>query len=588
MTPASGAWPDVPLWSDRIVHARNANEARLFVQVHGGEERESRAVGVELHLLAEHPEGPRVHRFTLGGGAPYAPTDLGEGHTQILDAVELLEFADRVVGELPPLDGRMGIARPVLRRLRLAAAALREAARLAAAPSGASGSTPATRDRSARSAHRLTVTALHAAAAAMDARIAEWERGPRPAEAPPRPPPPTGPPPIVEALAAHRAGTLAEDAFLRAVLRHPAWYVPVDGLDRPLLWTLGEQAFLAAQSRPNSPDGGEAQWLRVDGRHLVRHLPSDCGGVVFDLGTPAACVLERGPDGPAIAEMLGVLEVEDALAAPAPRQLQTLLAHAWFVLCGEGGEPLLDADGPHRVVHLASGADRMRRFVARRPADRGASIARAPGAALFARLARRADLDGVAVHWGDEETELLGPHAAGLFTSGVDGRSTARVLPARTIAELHLFLDLEGCSAEGRAHELGTLEGELVARYTGRAAQRQRSWHFQPVPPTADPLDLGPGASSILCAGQLADLLRRRLRVLPGDPWLLDATERQQAAVAARWAQELLKMTVDGCIPRSAVRSADGSRYLRELPEMGTVAWLVGAQRYAEALAAGP
>lgn len=159
-----------------MVRARNANEARLFVQVQGGSEVASAAVERELHILAAHPEGERVHRFTLAAGAPWAPTDFGAGRSLILDAAELVFFADRVVRELPPPDDRMGVVRPVVRRLRLAAAAVREAAALAAGPEPLRFHTASARGYAADHPERFTPAALSAFAAALDDRAAGWER----------------------------------------------------------------------------------------------------------------------------------------------------------------------------------------------------------------------------------------------------------------------------------------------------------------------------------------------------------------------------------------------------------------------------
>lgn len=390
---------------------------------------------------------------------------------------------------------------------------------------------------------------------------------------------------IVETLQGFREGTVPEDTFLRAVLRHPSWHVPVDDQNHPALWALGAQEFVAAQVAPRSPDGGDARWLEVDGRHLVRNLPADCAGVVFELATPAACVVERDASAEALAHWMSVLDAEDALAAPRPGQLGALLAHQWYVLCNADGDALADELGPYRVAHVFSATDRLRAFAERRPAYRQTQLVRVAGVALFAALSTRSDLDGVALHWGHEQTELLGPHAAGLMIQGVDGRSSARVLPARTIAEIHLFLDLEGCVRETRAHQLEYLGETLVARYSGTVAGGRRTWWFDVVEPTDDPLDLGVGASEILCAGQLADLVRRRLRALPDDPARVDGEGRLEAAGAARWAHELEKMLHEGALPRAAVRTPDGSRYLRELPELATAGWIHDARRRAEALA---
>ena len=389
---------------------------------------------------------------------------------------------------------------------------------------------------------------------------------------------------IVETLRGFRENTVPQDFFLRSVLRHRSWHIPVDEAERPLLWTLGDRGFVAAQSTATSPDGSATLWMEVDGRHLVRNLPSDCAGMVFELGSPAACVIELDGSAETLAYWVSVLDVEDALLKPAPGQTDSLLAHEWFVLRSHSGEPLIDTVDPFRVVHLISAPDRARDFLQSRPAYRQSAIASIDGRTVFAELSNRSNYDAVLMHWGLDSTEVLGPQGPALFTHGVDGRSTARVLPARTIAEIHLFLDFEGASRQGRTHELEYLDGELVAHYRGTVAGSQRSWWFQPVGGDGDPLDLGPGPSSILCAGQLADLVRRRLKVLPDNPARLDAEDRLSAAGAARWAFEVEKMLVDGSLPRSAVRTPDGSRFLRELPEMATGAWITKARRRAQML----
>ena len=118
---------------------------------------------------------------------------------------------------------------------------------------------------------------------------------------------------IVETLTAFRDNAITEDFFLRSVLRHRTWHIPADESDHPVLWTLGGRGFVAAQSTPTSPDGSQTSWMAMDGRHLVRNLPSDCAGVVFELGTPAACVIELDGSAETLAYWVSVLEVEDAL-----------------------------------------------------------------------------------------------------------------------------------------------------------------------------------------------------------------------------------------------------------------------------------
>ncbi len=176
MGTGSSAWPDVPPWSQQVVAARNANEARLFVQCQGGTEVESRAVETQLHILAEHPEGRRVHRFTLGGGAPWEPTDFGDGPSAILDPAELLFFADRVVRELPGPDDPVH-PRAVIRRLRLASAALREAIKLLP-PGGVGGArffTHAAHSYAQAHPERFSTDALQRYTQSIDAHADEWQ-----------------------------------------------------------------------------------------------------------------------------------------------------------------------------------------------------------------------------------------------------------------------------------------------------------------------------------------------------------------------------------------------------------------------------
>lgn len=177
MTAGSSAWPDVEVWTQQVFAARNANEARLFVQCQGGTEAGSSAVGTELHILASHPEGERVHRFTLGAGAPWEPTDFGAGTSRILDPAELVFFADDVVRGVPPTNESVH-PRAVVRQLRLAAAALREAAKLI--PAGgieeAAFFTGAARSYALANPGRFSIDQLQRYAAEIDAHADAWQR----------------------------------------------------------------------------------------------------------------------------------------------------------------------------------------------------------------------------------------------------------------------------------------------------------------------------------------------------------------------------------------------------------------------------
>lgn len=133
---------DVPAFPGSPFRVRTANEAHLFVDVQGGEVVDSRIVDAEFQVLASVRGEPRVFGFRLDEPAPLEPWDLGEAPCTVLDPAELVLYAARVERELPepPSD-----VRHHARRLRLAAAALREVVRLV----GPSGSLPPDLFRSA-------------------------------------------------------------------------------------------------------------------------------------------------------------------------------------------------------------------------------------------------------------------------------------------------------------------------------------------------------------------------------------------------------------------------------------------------------
>lgn len=119
---------EAPAFPGGVLHVRNANEANLFVDIAKGEILDSRIEGPTFQMLVKTPEGRRILTFHLAAAKPVDVTDIGEGISTVLTAVELVLYASRVERELP--DPPTFIARNG-RRLRLAAAALRQAARFA-------------------------------------------------------------------------------------------------------------------------------------------------------------------------------------------------------------------------------------------------------------------------------------------------------------------------------------------------------------------------------------------------------------------------------------------------------------------------
>jgi len=179
----------------------------------------------------------------------------------------------------------------------------------------------------------------------------------------------------------------------------------------------------------------------------------------------------------------------------------------------------------------------------------------------------------------------VGPDFAGALGRGVDPRPGAGVLPARSVAEIHLWLDLAGASREGRTHVVERRPDGLAAVYEATFPMGRKRVAFAVTEPLRDPEDLGEGPSPLLCAGQLAVAVRARLLSLPDEPVRLTPANRADGAVAARWLWELEKMLEGDQIPRSALRTPVGARTFRERPEVRTRAWIERERRRAEALA---
>jgi hypothetical protein len=159
-------------------------------------------------------------------------------------------------------------------------------------------------------------------------------------------------------------------------------------------------------------------------------------------------------------------------------------------------------------------------------------------------------------------------------------------MPARTVAEIHLWLDLMGAARADRRSVVEQRGDELCAVYQVR--WERTDWGrpaFTPCEPRPDPEDLGDGPTAILCAGLLADAVRTRLGGFSEDPTAIRPEERARAALAARWLWELEKLLVGDEIPREALRTAEGARTFRTRPEVRTRAWIRRERARAEALA---
>jgi hypothetical protein len=389
---------------------------------------------------------------------------------------------------------------------------------------------------------------------------------------------------MVTALQQFHAGQLEPASLLRLVLRHERWWVPLGPGGEPELRSNGPQQFFAVYA-----DEIEGPSRSLTGRELVGAVPAGAGGVVLEPDEDHAVAFDAGrlPD---LQRWARALEVEEALSRPGPGQRELLLGAQWLILRGQGGAPATVRRGDLLLVPLFTAEDAVARFLATEPAlQKQVELGRLAGEALM-RALTRTEADGLAfdpgfVSPGFVEPLPVGPSYAGQLLAGLDSRPGADVLPARTVAEVHLWLDLLSVPRAERRHVIEQRPTGLCAVYDVPLAGRRVHVAFELGKPTRDVEDLGDGPSKILCAGLLSDALRTRMLGLPSDPAAATAQDRAAATSASRWAWELEKLLEGEALPRSAVHTALGARLLRERPELATRASVIAQRQRAEALA---
>jgi hypothetical protein len=385
------------------------------------------------------------------------------------------------------------------------------------------------------------------------------------------------------AMVAFNEGARDAGTLYRALLVHDTWHVAADQRSHVLLWTIGEKAWMAAMLDARRPYAADGATMPMRLSHLLQNLPEDAHGVAFELGTPHAVGLEREVLTECLAwwragEMRGLFDgAEGDLAGTG--------AYPWHVRTRDG-VPLVEAYGGTLAIRLFATREAADLAVAEAPIE-GAGLRVAPGSEIFAHLAGRDDFDALVFDAQPLWTSgMFGPAAVMALAAGDDPRPEAHVLPARSIAEIHQFLDEQSMAAEGRSHVLEYEGDRLVATYSGDLLGRGRGrFRFEPVAERGDGAECGPGVSAILCGGKLADLLRRRMELLAGPPergpWLRPFLEE-----TLRWTAELLKMTPEGvdALPRAHMRSADGARFMREYSAARRRETFMAAQRRLSAM----
>ncbi|MBS1955155.1 MAG: hypothetical protein JST89_13290 [Cyanobacteria bacterium SZAS-4] len=370
------------------------------------------------------------------------------------------------------------------------------------------------------------------------------------------------------------------DSFLRALAAYPNWFLAVDKHNCACLWEINGKQTIGVMTERNGPDGEPREYLEMRGRHLMANLPEETEAIGFDMGTDRALGIQG--------ELLGRLKnialalgCEEAISAPnGPSgesditvSVDKIIEHKWIVLWNKKQPRVMPYKGLQGVM-LFTAFDTIDAFLSRQPKPSSFQVTHMPGKELFSLLNGRSDFDGVFVNAGsDLELYPLSPAQIHDLANGKQPRLERRILRARGLAELNHFLDECGMGAD-RPHANETVCGQQVVHYTGdiMPGVEQRSFWFYPVPENKSSDQWGAGPSEIVCAGRLADLLRRRLEILEAEPKPLSSDLSKFVQTGIIWANELKKL-IDprtGRLPRRLFRTADGARFIREFPPIAT------------------
>ncbi len=380
------------------------------------------------------------------------------------------------------------------------------------------------------------------------------------------------------------------DVRLRALASYPDWYLVVDKSNCAILWTCDGLQMIAVMTDRKSPDQVPREFLPMRGRHLMANLPEETQMIAFDLGERHALCLK----GQAIARLKKIasaLSCEEQLSSPAvpstiadvSDDVQHILASEWFVLWDKSRPFVKDYKGIKGVM-LFTAVDTIDAYLDRHSDSSQIELVHMHGQKLFQLLDVQDDYDGVYVNAGsDLELYPFSPAQIHALAEGKQPRPERRVLRARCPAELEHFLDECGMVAE-RPHVFEQINGQEVVHYIGKIIPglEKRTFRFYPLGQDAlIETQWGRGASEIVCAGRLAELVRRRLEILAGEIRPL-ADEFEMFVQTTRvWVDELEKC-IDPefkVLPRRSLRTVDGARFVRENPAIATVQFVENARK---------
>ncbi|CKS28666.1 Hypothetical protein ERS031474_01823 [Mycobacterium tuberculosis] len=236
-------------------------------------------------------------------------------------------------------------------------------------------------------------------------------------------------------LARYARGELSADDARRAILRYPKWRVAeIDGELETVALDDGTPMLIAESS---ASDGRE-----YSGLELVRDIAPLVGGLSFDPDEPWGSAFRPGAL-PELQNWARTVELEDAVAKPGPGQRDLLYEGPWWVAVSPGtGRPAVHRADGLDVITIMTAPDAAATF-RRTERHRGLDVVRL-GPALWGDLAKRSDFDGVRLNPLRPLAQLWPPHVPAMLVAGCDPRPNAEPLPARTVAEIHLWLEQMG------------------------------------------------------------------------------------------------------------------------------------------------
>ena len=368
------------------------------------------------------------------------------------------------------------------------------------------------------------------------------------------------------------------DSLLRAIAAYPDWFLAVENDNCAILWKIDGQQTLGVMTEPKGPDSKPHKYLEMRGRHLMANLPEETEVVAFDMGTEHG-ISVRGDALKRLQNIASALNCEEALAAPPVPSTEAdlkadtkrVLQHEWIALWDDGKPLVIPFKGLQGVL-LFTAFDTIDAYFRNLTEPKSFQLTHMSGREIFALLDGRNDYDGVFIN-ANSDLELFpfAPAQIHELANGRQPRPERRILNAKTNAELNHYLDECGMVEERPRHQ-ETIDGKSVTHYTGEiiTGLEERSFRFHTIEDDGQPENWGEGPSEIICAGKLADLLRRRLEILENERLPLDVTMRQFVQTAITWARELQNLMdkTTGRIPRRYMRTVDGARFLREYPQI--------------------